>query len=138
MSGFALDHRRIEANWNALPAMYRNGMVTIDVQQSNNDLFYDFQVECNGKASKAHLNLKSGATYYNGTATAHVTLINWPEQRKTNYWYTIDKGSAITDPNLTGKMKSNVEGTSKVVSNLPSEVKVAICDLIRRTYNGCL
>jgi len=137
MSQAVINITQLENNWNAfVPNNPRtSGNSSIDVKQSDNTLYFGFDVRCIGKNQNrpcnAHLNLM------HDRQTAHVTLVGWDGGRKTNYWYYINPNGTIVDAKAPPGMSSDIQGTSVPISKLPSEISTVIRNLIRDTYANC-
>lgn len=96
---------------------------TIDDTEIDEKGFLNFTLTHGGKEYKGHINIKGGY------ALAHVTIAF--NSRLINYYYLVTAAGTIEDP-----PKRYVSGgvTEKFISNLPSEIKDSIVNMLETIY----
>jgi hypothetical protein len=143
MSGWhnrVFQYKQFDINWATMMAAapFVNGNATFtfpDNKDSRNALFFDFEVSCTGKnrgrPCNGHVTLKH--EYPN----AHVTLLGWDGGRKTNYFFQINPNGTATGKSPPSGKKSDIEGTSLTLDQLPSELQTPIKQFLQVAFANC-
>jgi hypothetical protein len=150
MSGLTLNTTKLQQNWTALFLANSSheyevdtdgATVTLTLKPWDINLFEVFGIKRtigkkeNYDSASGHITMHTDPYGFN---PAHVTLVGWPDLKKTNYWFDVVGGGQVQNMTSHKLPKASDPDTVKQLSNLPTELKTTLMAFLRDVYSKSL